>query len=53
MRRLRPVRPDDGPPSEVDLIRRRLVADLAYRQITNGRLARTDTLITVGGEPNM
>src|SRR5215831_10834113 len=27
----------------------RLVADLAYRQITNGRLARTDTLITVGG----
>jgi transcriptional regulator GlxA family with amidase domain len=31
----------------------RLVADLAFAQITNRRLARTDTLITVGGEPGM
>jgi transcriptional regulator GlxA family with amidase domain len=31
----------------------RLVADLAFAQVTNGRLARTDTLITVGGEPGM
>ena len=31
----------------------RLVADLAYGEITNRRLARTGTLITVGGEPGM
>jgi len=31
----------------------RLVADIAFAQITNKRLARTDTLITVGGEPGM
>src|ERR1700737_3958221 len=31
----------------------RLVADLAFAQITNRRLVRTDTLITVGGEPGM
>src|SRR5215831_14797342 len=31
----------------------RLVADLAYGQITNARLSLTDTLITVGGEPGM
>ncbi len=31
----------------------RLVADTAFAQITNGRLARIDTLITVGGEPGM
>jgi len=31
----------------------RLVADLAFAQIGAGRLARTDTLITVGGEPGM
>jgi transcriptional regulator GlxA family with amidase domain len=31
----------------------RLVADLAFAQITNRRLARTDTLMTVGGEPGM
>src|SRR5262245_2832270 len=31
----------------------RLVADLSYAEITNRRLARTDTLITVGGEPGM
>jgi len=30
-----------------------LVADLAFAQVTNRRLARTDTLITVGGEPGM
>ena len=30
-----------------------LVADVAFAQITNRRLARTDTLITVGGEPGM
>jgi transcriptional regulator GlxA family with amidase domain len=30
-----------------------LVADLAFSQITNRRLACTDTLITVGGEPGM
>src|SRR5215831_6111092 len=30
-----------------------LVADLAYAQITNKRLGRTDTLVTVGGEPGM
>jgi transcriptional regulator GlxA family with amidase domain len=29
----------------------RLVDDLAFAQITNRRLARTDTLMTVGGEP--
>jgi transcriptional regulator GlxA family with amidase domain len=31
----------------------RLVADATFTQITNRRLARTDTLITVGGEPGM
>jgi transcriptional regulator GlxA family with amidase domain len=31
----------------------RLVADAAFAQVTNRRLARTDTLITVGGEPGM
>jgi transcriptional regulator GlxA family with amidase domain len=31
----------------------RLVADVAFAKVTNGRLARTDTLITVGGEPGM
>jgi transcriptional regulator GlxA family with amidase domain len=31
----------------------RLVADLAFSQVTNRRLAHTDTLITVGGEPGM
>jgi transcriptional regulator GlxA family with amidase domain len=31
----------------------RLVADLAFTQVTNKRLQRTDTLITVGGEPGM
>ncbi len=31
----------------------RLVADLAFAAITNRRLARIDTLITVGGEPGM
>src|SRR5215475_8637542 len=31
----------------------RLVADMAFTQVTNRRLARTDTLITVGGEPGM
>jgi transcriptional regulator GlxA family with amidase domain len=31
----------------------RLVADTAFAQITTKRLARTDTLITVGGEPGM
>jgi transcriptional regulator GlxA family with amidase domain len=31
----------------------RLVANLAYRQVTNRRLARTDTLLMVGGEPGM
>src|SRR5215470_7170567 len=31
----------------------RLVAYLAFAQIGAGRLARTDTLITVGGEPGM
>jgi len=31
----------------------RLVADLAFVQISARRLARTDTLITVGGEPGM
>src|SRR5258706_15855890 len=31
----------------------RLIADVAYAQITNRRLARVDTLITVGGEPGM
>jgi transcriptional regulator GlxA family with amidase domain len=31
----------------------RLVADLAFSQITNRRLVRTDTLVTVGGEPGM
>jgi transcriptional regulator GlxA family with amidase domain len=31
----------------------RLVADLAFSQVTNRRLERTDTLITVGGEPGM
>ena len=31
----------------------RLVADLAFAQVTNRRLARTGTLITVGGEPGM
>ena len=31
----------------------RLVADIAFARITNKRLARTDTLITVGGEPGM
>lgn len=31
----------------------RLVADVAFPQITNKRLARTHTLITVGGEPGM
>ncbi|MGC2412053.1 MAG: helix-turn-helix domain-containing protein [Stellaceae bacterium] len=30
-----------------------LVADIAYTQITNGRLGHTDTLLTVGGEPGM
>src|SRR5215472_10649235 len=30
-----------------------LVADLAFSQVTNRRLAYTDTLITVGGEPGM
>src|SRR5262245_45348222 len=31
----------------------RLVADVSYAQITNRRLARTHTLITVGGSPGM
>jgi transcriptional regulator GlxA family with amidase domain len=31
----------------------RLVADVAYSQLTSRRLAATDTLITVGGEPGM
>jgi transcriptional regulator GlxA family with amidase domain len=31
----------------------RLVADLAFADITNRRLARIDTLVTVGGEPGM
>jgi transcriptional regulator GlxA family with amidase domain len=31
----------------------RFVADISYAQITNKRLARIDTLITVGGEPGM
>jgi transcriptional regulator GlxA family with amidase domain len=31
----------------------RLVADLAFGQITNRRLMRTDTLITIGGDPGM
>jgi transcriptional regulator GlxA family with amidase domain len=31
----------------------RLVADLAYAQITSRRLARTHTLLTVGGNPGM
>src|SRR5260370_3464654 len=31
----------------------RLVADISFAQITNKRLARTHTLITVGGEPGM
>jgi transcriptional regulator GlxA family with amidase domain len=31
----------------------RLVADTAFAAITNRRLARTDTLITVGGDPGM
>jgi transcriptional regulator GlxA family with amidase domain len=31
----------------------RLVADVAYAQITNVQLARTQTLITVGGDPGM
>jgi transcriptional regulator GlxA family with amidase domain len=31
----------------------RLVADLGFADITNRRLARTDTLIVVGGEPGM
>src|SRR5215471_15568233 len=31
----------------------RLVADLAYAQITNRRLSRTGTLVTIGGEPGM
>jgi transcriptional regulator GlxA family with amidase domain len=30
-----------------------LVADIAFAQITSRRLARTDTLIAVGGEPGM
>jgi transcriptional regulator GlxA family with amidase domain len=30
-----------------------LVADAAFAEITNRRLARTDTVITVGGEPGM
>ena len=31
----------------------RLVADVSFVQITNKRLARVNTLITVGGEPGM
>jgi transcriptional regulator GlxA family with amidase domain len=31
----------------------RLVADLAFAGVTNRRLGRTDTLMTVGGEPGM
>jgi transcriptional regulator GlxA family with amidase domain len=31
----------------------RLVADTAFAQVTNRRLARTDTLVTVGGAPGM
>ena len=31
----------------------RLVADIAFAQVTNRRLARIATLITVGGEPGM
>ena len=31
----------------------RLVADVAFAQISNKRLTRTNTLITVGGEPGM
>src|SRR5215472_8976685 len=31
----------------------RLVADVSFAQITNRRLARIHTLITVGGEPGM
>ena len=31
----------------------RLVANMAFAQVTNRRLARTDTLMTVGGEPGM
>jgi transcriptional regulator GlxA family with amidase domain len=31
----------------------RLVADTTFAQITNRHLARTDTLITVGGDPGM
>src|SRR5215468_3176155 len=31
----------------------RLVADVAFAEITNRRLARIDTVIAVGGEPGM
>jgi transcriptional regulator GlxA family with amidase domain len=31
----------------------RLLADLTFAEVTTRRLARTDTLITVGGEPGM
>ena len=31
----------------------RLVADLSFAQVTNRRLARTHSLLTVGGEPGM
>lgn len=31
----------------------RLVADLSFEQVTNRRLARTHTLLAVGGEPGM
>jgi transcriptional regulator GlxA family with amidase domain len=43
--------PEAGPFSTSSGVR--LLADLAFSQISDGRLARTDTLMTVGGEPGM
>jgi transcriptional regulator GlxA family with amidase domain len=43
--------PEAGPFPTSSGVRR--VADIGFAQITNKRLARTDTLITVGGEPGM
>jgi transcriptional regulator GlxA family with amidase domain len=43
--------PDAGPFATSAGVR--LVADLSLAQVTNRRLARTHTLLTVGGEPGM
>jgi transcriptional regulator GlxA family with amidase domain len=49
--RIKIAAPDAGPFATSSGVR--LVADLSFAEVTNRRLARTHTLLTVGGEPGM